>query len=463
MISLILSIVSLILGYLFYSKYIAKLLKINPNSITPAYAKQDNVDYVPLNKNKNALIQLLNIAGTGPVFGPILAALYGPVVLLWIVVGAIFAGAVHDFMIGMISLRNNGGTLPTLAQIFFGKPAKHIVNFFTALLLLLVATVFVVGPANLLFNLFGVIPFALIIIIIFLYYLASTLLPIDKIIGKFYPYIGALFIITTLMLLVYLIFSEIKIPEINLKNMHPQGLPIFPLLFLVLSCGALSGFHATQSPLIARTLKNENEARYVFYGMMITEGVIALVWASITLSLLDGQTLLQLIKQGTPSLVVATVSKMALGSFLSVFIVLGVVILPLTSGDTAFRSLRLMTGEYLNINQKKLLNRLVIAIPFFVVSIALTFVDFQVLWRYFSWANQTLASISLWIATAYLIKEKQNFIATLIPAFFITTVILTFLLYSPIGFAVDINISIMISILLSIIISVLVIKKQYIK
>lgn len=462
MVTFLTSIVALLLGYFLYSKYIAKLLNLNSSNVTPAYRLKDDIDFVPMAKQKNAIVQLLNIAGTGPVFGPILAALYGPVVLLWIVIGAIFAGAVHDFTIGVISLRNNGYTLPMLAQKYFGNIAKHIVKFFTALLLLLVATVFVVGPANLLVNLFSFINLYVAIAGIFGFYMLVTILPINQIIGKIYPFIGGLFIMGSFLLLGYLLFSGIKIPEVNLQNLHPQGLPIFPLLFLILSCGAISGFHATQSPLIARTLQNENQARYVFYGMMIGEAIIALVWASITLAMLNGNTLLDLINQGTPSLVVNNVAKAALGSWLSVIVILGVIMLPLTSGGTSFRALRLMLAEYLKINQVKLVNRVLIIAPFFAVSVMLTFIDFQLLWRYFSFANQTLAAITLWIATAYLLQNKKNILATLLPAIFMTIVVITYLLYAPIGFGLNIGVSTIIAMGCTVAIAFLVIKRKYV-
>jgi carbon starvation protein CstA len=466
MITFFSSIALLLLGYFLYSKVIEKIMDINPNAQTPAFSKRDNIDFVPMSKSRNALINLLNIAGTGPIFGPILASMYGPVALLWIVLGCIFAGAVHDFVIGIVSLRNNGATLPMLAEKYLSKIAKHVVNLFSLILLLLVATVFVVGPANLLKDLIkDILPFIhinIIVAVIFIYYFFSTMLPIDKLIGKIYPYLGALLLLSTMGIFISIIFflPTLAKPELNLTNMHPDNLPIFPLLFLVLSCGAISGFHSTQIPIVARTIQNENNARSIFYGMMITEGVIALTWAYATLVLLDGQTLAQLIKEGTPSLVVSKIALITLGSFLGTFVVLGVIVLPLTSGDTAFRSIRLMLSEYLKIDQNSHFKRLIIAIPSFVISIILTNMDFQILWQYFSWANQTLSAIGLWICTIYLIKTNKPMYYAFIPALFMTFVVFTYILYAKIGLNLDLELSKIIAGLLTIIIGLFVFMRR---
>ncbi len=442
MITFFASLVFLLLGYFVYSKIIEKLLDIDQNKLTPAYAMKDNIDYVALSKNKNTLINLLNIAGTGPVFGPILAALYGPVAMLWIVFGCIFAGAVHDFIIGTISLKNKGSTLPTLANKYLFKHANHVVNGFSVLLLILVGTVFVAGPANLLANLLSFVSVKYAVFAIFIYYIIATLMPVDKIIGRVYPYLGAILIFSSVAIFISaVLFSNLPKPELSLQNLHPQNAPIFPLLFLVLSCGALSGFHATQVPIIARTVQNEKHARQVFYGAMISEGVIALIWCYATIVALDGQTLLSLIKEGTPALVVSNLAVTYLGSIAGTFAILGVIVLPITSGDTAFRSSRIMIAEYLKIDQKTISKRLLVAIPCFLVSIALTNMDFQILWRYFSWANQTLATISLWVATMYLIRNNKNMYFAFIPALFMSFVVLTYILYNPIGFGIELGFS----------------------
>lgn len=462
MITFFSSFALLLLGYFVYSKVIERLIDINPSGETPAFKSRDNVDFVPMSQGRNSLINLLNIAGTGPIFGPILAALYGPVALLWIVFGCIFAGAVHDFLIGIISMRNNGSTLPILAEKYISKIAKHVVNLFSLILLLLVATVFVVGPANLLHDLFKIINIQVIIGILFIYYLLATLLPVDKLIGKVYPYFAGLLLCSTIAILIAIIFffPNLAKPELNFTNMHPQNLPIFPLLFLVLSCGAISGFHSTQISIVARTIENEKYARNVFYGMMIVEGMIALVWAYATIVLLEGQTLLTLIKEGTPALVVSKIALMTMGSFLGTFVILGVIILPITSGDTAFRSIRLMLAEYLHIDQKSKVKRLLTILPAFAISIILTNMDFQILWQYFSWANQTLSAIGLWVCTIYLIKSKKPMYYAFFPALFMTFVVLTYILYAKIGLSMDLQMSKWISASITILIGICVFIKK---
>lgn len=439
MITFFIAIGLLIVAYFTYGKYIEKLFEPDANRPTPAYANQDGVDYVPMHKQKNALIQLLNIAGTGPIFGPIMGALYGPVAFLWIVLGTIFAGAVHDYLTGMISIRNKGAHIPELAGKFLGKVSRHLVNAFALLLLLLVGTVFVTTPASLLHNLIdGKIAMIVIIFIIFAYYFLSTILPIDKIIGRIYPFFGAILLIGTVGVGVGLLVSNYQIPELSLSNWHPADLPILPILFLTITCGALSGFHATQSPLISRTTKNEKQGRYIFYGMMVAEGIIAMIWAAAAMSMFDGQGLQGLINEGTASLVVNEVSVTLLGAVGGTIAVLGVVVLPITSGDTAFRAARNIIADYLNINQSKIAKRLMIAIPMFVISYWLTTIDFNILWRYFSFANQGTAALALWIGTMYLFVKKKNYFVALIPALFITDMIFTYILYdSNLGFGLS--------------------------
>ncbi|MFB9974275.1 carbon starvation protein A [Allobacillus sp. SKP2-8] len=439
MITFLLAIALLIIAYFTYGKYVEKVFGIEGDRQPPAYSNSDGVDYVPMNKQKNALIQLLNIAGTGPIFGPIMGALYGPVAFLWIVLGSIFAGAVHDYLTGMISIRNKGAHIPDLAGRFLGKISRHLVNFFALLLLLLVGTVFVTTPASLLHNLIdGRVALFVIILAIFIYYIVSTVLPIDKIIGRVYPFLGAVLLIGTISVGVALLFSDYSIPEISVANMHPNDLPIFPILFLTITCGALSGFHATQSPLISRTTQNEKQGRYIFYGMMVAEGVIAMIWAAAAMSLFDGQSLEGLIDEGTASLVVNEVSMTLLGAVGGTIAVLGAVVLPITSGDTAFRAARNIIADYLSINQVKMVKRLAIAVPMFFISYWLTTIDFNILWRYFSFANQGTAALALWIGTMYLFVKKKNFFISLIPALFITDMVLTYILYdSNLGFGLS--------------------------
>lgn len=431
-------ILLLIIGFFTYGKIVEKNFGIVPDRQTPAFSHRDNLDYVPMPRWKNLIIELLNIAGTGPIFGPIMGALYGPVAYIWIVFGCIFAGAVHDYMTGMISLRFNGMQLPELASRLLGKGTRHIVNIFSILLLLLVGTVFVISPATLIQSM---LPFSIslivITILIFVFYLISTVLPIDKTLGKIYPWFGAILILSTGAIGICLLFSGHNLPNLtaaSLKNMHPAGMPIFPGMFFTISCGALSGFHATQAPMVSRTLENESEGRSVFYGMMIAEGVIAMIWAAASMSLFDGQTLMQIIDQGTPSLVVNKVSYMLLGSTLGTIAITGVIVLPISSGLSAFRSCRLILAEYFKVKQDTLGKILMVTLPLYAISFGLTFVNFNILWRYFNWANQTTAMIALFVASRYLYLKGKNYFMTLVPGSLMLYAVFMYILSEHIGF-----------------------------
>lgn len=456
MITLFTAIILLIIAYFTYGKFIEKLFGPSDKRQTPAVSQNDGVDYLPMHKQKNALIQLLNIAGTGPIFGPIMGALFGPVAFLWIVIGSIFAGAVHDYLTGMISIRNRGAHIPQLAGKFLGSFSRHIVNAFSLLLLILVGTVFLTTPASLIDILLdGQVAFIYILAAILLYYFLSTILPIDKIIGRIYPFFGAILLIGTVLIGVALVFSDYKIPELTIQNMHPDNLPIFPILFFTITCGALSGFHATQSPIISRTTQKESQGRYIFYGMMIAEGIIAMIWAAAAMSIFDGQTLSQVIAEGTASAAVSEIAITLLGAVAGTIAVIGVIILPITSGDTAFRAARSIIADYLNINQKKVANRLMIAMPLFVIAYFLTTIDFNVLWRYFSWANQATAMLALWIATMYLYVKGKNFFVSMVPAIFMTYMVLVYILNAKIGFQLDLNVSFIIGLVLTVILTIL--------
>lgn len=443
MITFLVSIALLIVGYFTYGKYVEKVFGVKEERATPAYVNADGVDYIPMSTPKNSLIQLLNIAGTGPVFGPIMGALYGPVAFIWIVVGCIFAGAVHDYLTGMISIRNKGAHLPELASKFLGKVMKHVVNAFAVLLLLLVGTVFVSTPASLLHVLMdGKIALGIIIAAIFIYYILATLLPVDKIIGRLYPYFGAVLVISAVGVGVGLLVTGAPIPEISLSNFHPDNAPIFPLLFFTITCGALSGFHATQTPIISRTTQKEKQGRKIFYGMMIAEGIIAMIWAAAAMSMFDGYNgLSDLLAAGGPGAIVSEVSTTLLGAIGGTLAVLGVVVLPITSGDTAFRSARMIIADYINVAQKKITSRLWIALPLFVVSVALTQIDFNILWRYFSWANQATAVIALFVGAMYLYIAKKNYWISLIPGSFMLVMVITYILNAQIGFRMSMSAS----------------------
>lgn len=433
----------LIIGYFTYGKFIEKLFGVKDERPTPAYVNSDGVDYIPMSTPKNSLIQLLNIAGTGPVFGPIMGALYGPAAFIWIVVGCIFAGAVHDYLTGMISIRNRGAHLPELASKFLGKVMKHVVNGFAVLLLLLVGTVFVSTPASLLHLLTdGSVALWIFIVAIFAYYIIATLLPVDKVIGRLYPYFGALLLISALGVGIGLVATNAPIPELSFQNFHPEGAAIFPLLFFTISCGALSGFHATQTPIISRTTKREKEGRKIFYGMMIAEGIIAMIWAAAAMSMFNGYNgLNEILAAGGPGAIVSESSTILLGAIGGTLAVLGVVVLPITSGDTAFRSARMIIADYLNIAQKKFSSRLWIAVPLFVVSAVLTQIDFNLLWRYFNWANQSTAVIALFVGSMYLYIARKNYFVSLIPGTFMLVMVITYILSQPIGFNLPMNIS----------------------
>ncbi|MGE9213468.1 MULTISPECIES: carbon starvation CstA family protein [Exiguobacterium] len=439
MVTFFLALGLLLLGYLVYGRYVEKTFGIKEERTTPAYASQDGVDYVPMGTKRNSMIQLLNIAGVGPIFGPIMGALYGPVAFLWIVLGSIFAGAVHDYLTGMISLRNNGAHLPQLAEKFLGRSLRHVVNGFALLLLLLVGTVFVTSPANMINNLFDGTGSTLAIVTfgIFAYYILATLLPVDKIIGRIYPFFGALLLLSAVGIAVSLFTQGYQIPEMTLTNMHPDGLPLWPLIFFTISCGALSGFHATQSPIISRTTMKESNGRSIFYGMMIVEAVIAMIWAAAAMAIFEPGELLAMINAGTPALVVQEVATLMLGSIGGTLAILGVIVLPITSGDTAFRSARMIIADYLNIVQKKFTSRLWIALPLFVLSFILTKVDFRLLWQYFNWANQTTAVIALFVGATYLYIKGRNYWIALLPGTFMLYVVWFYILTAPIGFKMD--------------------------
>ena len=452
MISLIAAFIILIVGYLVYGRVVEKIFAPD-DRLTPAVAINDGVDCVPMSTWKAFLIQLLNIAGTGPIFGALMGAVFGPVVFLWIVFGSILGGAVHDYMSGMISSRHNGESIAELSGIYLGSAAKWAMRIFSVILLVLCGTVFVTSPAALLDKLtpewMNGIFWA---IVILGYYLLATLLPIDKLIGKLYPVFGILLIIMAGSVLGGILFSggTYTIPEITLQNLHPEGTPTWPYMFITVACGAISGFHATQSPMIAKCITSEKEGRVVFYGAMICESIIALVWAAAGVAFYGSTELLNQALTGGASNVVYEVSTGVLGVFGAVLAVAGVIVCPITSGDTAFRSARLILAETFHLDQSKIKNRLLITIPLLITANLLTWFSlansngFQTIWRYFSWSNQTLAMISLWVATAYLVKEgKYRFgsMITAIPAAFMTEVSLSYIHTAPEGFRLDYEIS----------------------
>ena len=431
---------ALIGGYLIYSLVVDRIFGVDPSRATPVTVMEDGVDFVAMPSWKVFLIQLLNIAGVGPIFGPILGALYGPVALIWIVIGSIFAGGVHDYFSGMLSIRHNGESIPEVVGYTLGNAVKQFMRVFSIILLLLVGIVFVSSPAQLLTNLTGI-PMGILVAVIFCYYFIATILPVDKIIGRIYPFFGAALIFMALSLIVMLFVGDYTIyPQRSLSNLNPQGLPLWPLMFITIACGALSGFHATQSPLMARCVTNERQGRHIFYGAMILEGIIALIWATLAMSFFNTPDALnEILSKGGPALVVNTISKELLGGAGAFLAIIGVVFLPVSSGDTAFRSARLIIADFLHLSQKTNVKRLMIAVPLFAVGFIVSKTDFNIIWRYFGWANQTMATIVLWTAAVYLARRGRfHWIATL-PATFMTAVVVSFLCYSEIGFGLSIQ------------------------
>ncbi|ELV8644776.1 carbon starvation protein A [Vibrio fluvialis] len=464
-------VAALIGGYFIYGAFVEKVFGINEKRQTPAHTKTDGVDYVPMSTPKVYLVQLLNIAGVGPIFGPIMGALYGPAAMLWIVIGCIFAGATHDYFSGMLSIRNGGASVPSLSGRYLGNGAKHFMNIFAIVLLLLVGVVFVSAPAGMITNLINeqtsmTVSMSTMVVIIFAYYIIATIVPVDKIIGRFYPLFGALLIFMSVGLITAIaVSSEHQILggfEVSdmLQNMNPNDMPLWPALFITIACGAISGFHATQSPLMARCIENEKNGRFVFYGAMIGEGIIALIWCAIALSFFGSlDSLSEAVKNGGPGNVVYSASFGLLGVFGGIIAFLGVVILPITSGDTAFRSSRLILAEYFNMEQKTLRNRLLMAMPLFVIGGILTQVDFGIIWRYFGFANQTTAVMMLWTASAYLLRHNKLHWITTIPAAFMTTVCIAFILNnSSLGFGMPMQISTIIGVVATLAITLYVIK-----
>ena len=450
MITFLLCLAVLIGGYFIYGSYVYKQGNIDENYKTPAVTMEDGVDYIPMPLYKVLLIQFLNIAGTGPIFGAILGACFGPVAFLWITLGTIFAGAVHDFLSGVVSLKHNGISVSEIVGIYLGNTMKNVMRVFSVVLLILVGTVFVTSPAGLLTNLTGLNQ-TLLVGIIIVYYILATVLPVDKIIGKIYPLFGICLILMAVGLCGAMFINHFNgtapMMELNKEtfstSLHPDGLNVFPFLFVTIACGALSGFHATQSPMMARCVRNAKETKAVFYGAMVVEGVVALIWCAVTISFFGSIEAISegLKTYGGPSGVVNLTSKELLGTVGSILAVLGVVACPITSGDTAFRSARLTIADAFKINQKPIAKRFLIAIPLFVICIFLTMVDFDIIWRYFAWSNQTLATIFLWTAGVYLYKNNKNYFIAVLPATMMSYVCVSYIMQAKEGFKLASNIS----------------------
>jgi carbon starvation protein CstA len=441
MITFIGSLLFLIAGYVIYGSLVERVFGVDAKRKTPAVTLRDGVDYVPMAWWRVFLIQFLNIAGLGPIFGAIMGVMFGPAAFIWIVVGTIFAGGVHDYFSGMMSLRQGGASLPELAGKELGRSVRAFMRLFSLLLMILVGAVFVSGPAGIIAGMTpaGAAGTTLWTILIFVYYMLATLLPVDKIIGRIYPLFGVALLFMAGGILWALFRHNAPIPELaeGLANRHPGGLHIFPMMFVSIACGAISGFHATQSPIMARCIENERYGRRCFYGAMVAEGVVALIWAAAASSFFGSLEGLQAFVAALP----ATANKAAeavniisndwLGAVGGFLAILGVVAAPLTSGDTALRSARLIAADFLHLDQRPVAKRLLLSIPIFVLTFAVLQMNFDVLWRYFAWCNQTLAVFTLWAITVYLARRRKRYIISLIPALFMTFVCATYLFVAP--------------------------------
>ena len=452
MITFLICLAALVASYFTYGKYLEKTCGINPANPVPSKIMYDGVDYLPLPRWKVFLIQLLNIAGLGPIFGALLGAAYGPVAFLWITLGGIFMGAMHDFIAGVISLKNNGLSLPEIIGKYLGGGTKQIMRLFSLLLMVLVGAVFMSQPAVLISSnislpslevvAFGTTTWELfaVLAVILVYYILATLLPIDKIIGRFYPVFGvALLVMAFGILFILLTKSDIyPIPELtSLKNCiaEPEKFPIVPMLFTTIACGALSGFHATQSPMMARCMTNEKQARSIFYGAMIAESIIALIWAAIGMAFwggVEGLNVAIVEYGGSAAKMVDVITGTTLGPVVAACVLVGVVGCAVTSGDTAFRSARLIVADMLNISQKSLLKRVLVSLPLFVLALVIIFaLPFQTIWSYFAWCNQALAVFTLWCITVYLFREKKPVLIGMLPALIMTYVCSSYIFISP--------------------------------
>ncbi len=450
MITFFTCILLLIAGYFLYGRFVERFFGIDPDRRTPAVSMEDGVDYKPMPAWKIFVIQFLNIAGLGPIFGAIMGAAYGPAAYIWIVVGCVFMGAAHDFFSGMMSIRSGGANMPDIIGANLGKTMKTVMNVVVCFLLLAVGVSFVTGPADLIASLTGI-GKEVWLYVIFAYYLLATLLPIDKIIGNVYPFMGAALLFMALGVGIMLVIGDIngthsmmELTPATLKNWHsdPQNNILVPMLFVVISCGAISGFHSTQSPLMSRCLKNEKYARPVFYGAMVAEGIVAMIWATaamayfggpegLNVAATDGIMIDGVLTKVTPAIAVDMICRSWLGKAGAVVAVIGVVACPITSGDTAFRSLRLTIADFLESDQKPIAKRLMVSIPVFIIAFVCCKVDFSTIWKYVGIGNQILAAIVLWTAAAYFIKEGKPHWICSVPATFLTFVCVSYFIMAP--------------------------------
>ena len=436
MITFAICLAVLVASYFLYGGLLSRIAKLDKSADVPSKSMYDGVDYMPLPRWRIFLIQLLNIAGTGPIFGAILGACYGPVAFLWITLGGIFMGAMHDFFAGVVSLRHGGKSLPETIGIYLGGGMRKFSLVVIPILMVLVGGVFIVTPSKILASMTEM-PYLMWVGIIIVYYFVATVMPVDKIIGKIYPLFGAALIFMALAMFGVLLFGGYEMPELtSIGNMHhnSEKLPIVPTLFISIACGAISGFHATQSPLMARCVTSETQTRPIFFGAMIAESIIALIWAAVAMAFFGGVEGLNgwmLANGNDAGLAVSTISITTLGVVGSILALLGVVAAPITSGDTAFRSARLIVADMLKFDQRPIWKRLVVSVPLFAVGIGIAFIDFDVIWRYFAWSNQALSVLTLWMITAWLMRRRSRFVLlALIPALIMTYICASFVFVS---------------------------------
>ena len=459
MYSFIICFLVLVASYFVYGKVVEKAAGVDGTRKTPAYRLQDGIDYIPMSKIKNFLVHFLNIAGLGPIFGAIQGALFGPAAFLWIVLGTIFIGGVHDFFSGFMSLRDDGFTMPDIVSKYLGIKLEKFVAVLMVITGILVSATFAKGAADLLANLTSI-PVLICITIIFIYFLVATVFPVDKIIGKAYPIFGALLLIMAVVMTGGVILNPAySIPEFTTQGLYLTEKSIFPYLFVTIACGAISGFHASQSPIVARCIENENDARPVFYGAMVLEGLVALCWAAIAMAFFHGQPQLAAIYSAAPAVAVNEMATALVGPVGLVLTIIGVVICPITSGDTALRSARITIADELKINNEKIMSRLKLAVPLFLISFGLTFIDFSLIWRYFAWSQLIVATIVLFAASAYLMKKEKQYIIALAPAVVCTLIAFAYILQAPEGLRLPAMIANIISVIATVVITAIFVKK----
>ena len=459
MYSFIICFLVLVASYFVYGKVVEKAAGVDETRQTPAYKLQDGIDYVPMSKIKNFLVHFLNIAGLGPIFGAIQGALFGPAAFLWIVLGTIFIGGVHDFFSGFMSLREDGLTMPSIVTKYMGNNVEKFLAVLMVLTGVLVAATFAKGAADLLAALTSI-PVLICLTIIFVYFLVATVFPVDKIIGKAYPIFGALLLIMVVVMTGGVILNPAySIPEFTTQGLYLTEKSIFPYLFITIACGAISGFHASQSPIVARCLENENDARPVFFGAMVLEGLVALCWAAIAMAFFHGQPQLAAIYSTSPAVGVYEMATTLVGPVGLVLTIIGVVVCPITSGDTALRSARITIADQLKLNNEKIISRLKLAVPLFLISFGLTFIDFSLIWRYFAWSQLIVATIVLFAASAYLMKKEQQYLIALAPAVVCTLIAFAYILQAPEGLRLPAMIANIISVIATVIVTAIFLKK----